>query len=201
MEISMGDSKQNGKEMLEVRWHGRGGQGAKTAAMLFAETAIDEGKHGQGFPDYGPERMGAPMRGFTRISDNPILVHSGIEEPQIVVVLDQTLLDSIDITEGVPEDGIIIVNTHLKPNEIREKLKLKGKKVYTLNATQIALDTIGRPIPNTVMLGALIKLTKLFDIDIMEKNITKKFTKKYGEKVAVGNVKAIKRAFEEVVSE
>lgn len=197
----MGDIKQKGKEMLEVRWHGRGGQGAKTAAMLFAETAIDEGKHGQGFPDYGPERMGAPMRGFTRVSDNPILVHSGIEEPQIVVVLDQTLLDSVDIIEGIPEDGLIIVNTHLKPKEIREKLKLKGRKVYTLNATQIALDTIGRPIPNTVMLGALIKLTNLFDIEVMEKNITKKFTKKYGEKVAIGNVKAIKRAFEEVVSE
>jgi pyruvate ferredoxin oxidoreductase gamma subunit len=198
MELNMGF---NGKEMLEVRWHGRGGQGAKTAAMLFAETAIDEGKHGQGFPDYGPERMGAPMRGFTRVSEEPILIHSGIEEPQIVVVLDQTLLDSVDISEGVPDDGTIIVNTHLKPKQIREKLNLKGRKIFTVNATQIALDTIGRPIPNTVMLGALIKLTNLFDLDVLEKNITKKFTKKYGEKVAIGNVKAIKRAFEEVQSE
>jgi pyruvate ferredoxin oxidoreductase gamma subunit len=198
MELYMGV---NGKEMLEVRWHGRGGQGAKTAAMLFAETAIDEGKHGQGFPDYGPERMGAPMRGFTRVSEDPILVHCGIEEPQIVVVLDQTLLDSVDVSVGVPDDGTIIVNTHLQPKQIREKLKLKGRKIYTLNATQIALDTIGRPIPNTVMLGALIKLTNLFDLEVLEKNIEKKFTKKYGEKVAIGNVKAIKRAFEEVQSE
>ena len=191
----------NAREMLEVRWHGRGGQGAKTAAMLFAETAIEEGKYGQGFPDYGPERMGAPMRGFTRISEKPILVHSGIEEPQIVVVLDQTLIDSVDITEGVPDDGMIIVNTHLTPKQIRERLNLKGRKVYSLNATQIAIDTIGKPIPNTVMLGALIKLTNIFDINNLEKNITNKFTKKFGEKVAAGNVKAIKRAFEEVVSE
>ncbi len=190
-----------GKDMLEVRWHGRGGQGAKTAAMLFAETAIEEGKYGQGFPDYGPERMGAPMRGYTRVSDNQILVHSSIEEPRVVVVLDQTLLDTVNVVEGVPADGLIIVNTHLGPKQIREKLKLKDRKVYTLNATQIALDTIGRPIPNTVMLGALIKITGLFDINDMEKNITKKFTKKYGEKVAVGNVKAIRRAFEEVLSE
>jgi pyruvate ferredoxin oxidoreductase gamma subunit len=194
----MGD---NEKEMLEVRWHGRGGQGAKTAAMLFAETAIEEGKYGQGFPDYGPERMGAPMRGFTRISDKPIFVHSGIEEPKIVVVLDQTLLDSVDISEGVPSDGMLIINTHLTPKQIREKLKLEGRKIHTLNATQIALDTIGKPIPNTVMLGALIKLTNLFNIDDMQKNITKKFTKKFGEKVAIGNVKAIKRAYEEVQSE
>ena len=191
----------DGKEMLEVRWHGRGGQGAKTAAMLFAETAIEEGKYGQGFPDYGPERMGAPMRGFTRVSNTPILVHSSIEEPQVVVVLDQTLLDSVNVVEGVPSDGMVIVNTHLEPKQIREKLNLKDRKVYTLNATQIALDTIGRPIPNTVMLGALIKITGLFDINDMETNITKKFTKKYGEKVATGNVKAIRRAFEEVLSE
>jgi len=191
----------DGREMLEVRWHGRGGQGAKTAAMLFAETAIEEGKYGQGFPDYGPERMGAPMRGFTRVSNDPILVHSSIEEPQVVVVLDQTLLDSVNIVEGVPSDGILIVNTHLEPKQIREKLKLQDMKVYTLNATQIALDTIGKPIPNTVMLGALIKITGLFDINDMETNITKKFTKKFGEKVATGNVKAIRRAFEEVLSE
>jgi pyruvate ferredoxin oxidoreductase gamma subunit len=194
----MGES---GKEMLEVRWHGRGGQGAKTAAMLFAETAIEEGKYGQGFPDYGPERMGAPMRGFTRISEKPITVHSGIEEPQIVVVLDQTLLDSVNVSKGVPDNGMLIINTHLTPKQIREKLDLSGRKIYTLNATQIALDTIGKPIPNTVMLGALIKITNLFNIEDMEKNIAKKFTKKFGEKVAAGNVKAIKRAYEEVQSE
>lgn len=190
-----------GKEMLEIRWHGRGGQGAKTAAMLFAETAIEEGKYGQGFPDYGPERMGAPLRGFTRVSNHPIIIHSSIEEPYVVVVLDQTLLNSVDIVEGVPADGLILVNTHLTPKEIREKLKISDRKIFTVNATQIALDTIGKPIPNTVMLGALIKTTGIFDIHDMEKNITKKFNLKFGEKIATGNVKAIKKAFEEVVSE
>jgi pyruvate ferredoxin oxidoreductase gamma subunit len=191
----------DGKEMLEIRWHGRGGQGAKTAAMLFAETAIEEGKYGQGFPDYGPERMGAPLKGFTRVSNQPIIIHSSIEEPHVVVVLDQTLLNSVNIVEGVPSDGFIIVNTHLKPKEIREKLKISDRKIYAVNATQIALDTIGKPIPNTVMLGALIKVTGIFDIHGMEKNITKKFNLKFGEKIATGNVKAIKKAFEEVAAE
>jgi len=191
----------DGKEMLEIRWHGRGGQGAKTAAMLFAETAIEEGKYGQGFPDYGPERMGAPLRGFTRVSNQPIIIHSSIEEPLVVVVLDQTLLNSVNITEGVPSDGIIIVNTHLKAKEIREKLKILDKTIYVVNATQIALDCIGKPIPNTVMLGALIKITGIFNIHDMEHNIKKKFEKKFGEKIATGNVKAIKKAFEEVETE
>ncbi len=191
----------NGNPMLEIRWHGRGGQGAKTAAMLFAESAIEEGKHGQGFPDYGPERMGAPMRGFTRISDEPINVHCAIEEPKIVIVLDQTLLESVDVAEGVPQDGIIIVNTQKTPEEIRRQIKLNGRKVYTVNATQIALDTIGRPIPNTVMLGALLRATNVLDIATLEKNITKKFAKKYNTKVAEGNVNAIRRAFEEVIAE
>ena len=191
----------DGKEMLEIRWHGRGGQGAKTAAMLFAETAIEEGKYGQGFPDYGPERMGAPLKGFTRVSNQPIIIHSSIEEPHVVVVLDQTLLNSVNIVEGVPSDGLIIVNTHLKPKEIREKLKISDRKIFAVNATQIALDTIGKPIPNTVMLGALIKVTGIFDIHGMGKNITKKFNLKFGEKIATGNVKAIKKAFEEVAAE
>lgn len=191
----------DGKEILEIRWHGRGGQGAKTAAMLFAETAIEEGKYGQGFPDYGPERMGAPLRGFTRVSNQPIIIHSSIEEPLVVVVLDQTLLNSVDITEGVPADGIIIVNTHLRAKEIREKLKISDRTIYVVNATQIALDCIGKPIPNTVMLGALIKVTGIFNIHDMEHNIKKKFEKKFGEKIATGNVKAIKKAFEEVETE
>jgi len=190
-----------GKEMLEIRWHGRGGQGAKTAAMLFAETAIEEGKYGQGFPDYGPERMGAPLKGFTRVSNQPIIIHSSIEEPHVVVVLDQTLLNTVNIVEGVPSDGLIIVNTHLTAKEIREKLKISDRKIFAVNATQIALDTIGKPIPNTVMLGALIKVTGIFDIHDMEKNISKKFNLKFGEKIATGNVKAIKKAFEEVTAE
>ncbi len=187
--------------MIEIRWHGRGGQGVKTAAMLFAETAIEEGKFAQGFPEYGPERMGAPVKGFTRIDDKPIRIHSGIENPQVVVVLDPTLLESIDVTEGTPEDGIVIINTELSPHQVREKFGLKKGKIYTLNATKIALDTIGRPIPNTVMLGALIRVTGVLDLDTLLKNLTKKFSKKFAQKVVEGNIQAIKKAFEEVKGE
>ncbi|CUS85304.1 2-oxoacid:acceptor oxidoreductase family protein [Candidatus Kryptonium thompsonii] len=187
--------------MIEIRWHGRGGQGAKTAAMLFAETAIEEGKFAQGFPEYGPERMGAPVKGFTRIDDKPIRVHSGIENPRVVVVLDQTLLETIDVTEGMPEDGILIINTEKSPEQIRKQFGIKKGKIYTVNATKIALDTIGRPIPNTVMLGALIKVTGVLDLDTLLKNIVKKFSKKFSDKVVEGNVQAIKKAFEEVKGE
>ncbi len=195
--------KQNFEQskMIEIRWHGRGGQGVKTAAMLFAETAIEEGKFAQGFPEYGPERMGAPVKGFTRIDDKPIRIHSGIENPQVVVVLDPTLLDTIDVTEGMPDDGILIINTEQTPNQIREKYKIKKGKIYALNATKIALDTIGRPVPNTVMLGALVKLTGVLDLDTLLKNIVKKFSKKFNAKIVEGNIEAIKKAFEEVKGE
>ncbi|CUT05011.1 2-oxoacid:acceptor oxidoreductase family protein [Candidatus Chrysopegis kryptomonas] len=168
---------------------------------FFAETAIEEGKFAQGFPEYGPERMGAPVKGFTRIDDKPIRIHSGIENPQVVIVLDPTLLEAIDVTEGMPDDGILIINTELSPKEIREKFGIKKGKIYTVNATKIALDTIGKPIPNTVMLGALIKVTGVLDLDTLLKNIVKKFSRRFNEKVVEGNVQAIKKAFEEVKGE
>jgi len=186
------------KKPLEIRWHGRGGQGAKTAALLFAESAIEEGKHGQGFPDYGPERMGAPMRGFTRIDDEPIRIHSQITDPDIVAVLDQTLLSIVDVSEGMPDNGTLIVNTHKKPEEIRKQLNLKGRKVCTVDATKISLETIGKDIPNTVMIGAIIRATKVLNIKTLIHNIDKKFLKKYNKAVAEANIKAINRAYSEV---
>ncbi len=188
-------------KFVEIRWHGRGGQGAKTAAMLLAESAIEDGKYGQGFPDYGPERMGAPMQGFNRIADEPIHVHSQIYNPDVVIVLDQTLMSVIDVVKGLKEDGIVIVNTPDSPADVRKKLNLEGRKIYTLNATQIALDTIGRPIPNTVMIGAIIKVTGILNIDTMIHDMEKKFLKKYNQKVADANIAAIKRSAEEVISE
>jgi pyruvate ferredoxin oxidoreductase gamma subunit len=188
-------------EMIEIRWHGRGGQGVKTASLLFAETSIEEGKYAQGFPEYGPERMGAPVKGFTRIDDKPIRIHSGIENPQVVVVLDQTLLETIDVTEGMPEDGVLIINTELTPKQVREKFGIKRGKIYTVNATKIALETIGKPIPNTVMLGALIRVTGVLDLDTLLKNIAKKFSRRYSQKIIEGNIQAIKKAFEEVKEE
>lgn len=189
------------KQLTEVRWHGRGGQGAKTAALLLAGAALDEGKYIQGFPEYGPERMGAPMQSFTRISENPITIHSHVSSPDAVVVLDSTLLEMVDVTAGLPEEGVILVNTSRSPEEVKKKLDLKKAKVFTVDATSISMETMGRNLPNTPMLGALIKATSLLKIDTVISNIEKKLGKKYNAKVVEGNVKAIKRAYKEVKGE
>lgn len=187
--------------LIELRWHGRGGQGAKTAALLLADAVITEGRYGQAFPDYGPERTGAPMRGFTRISDQPIRIHSAVQNPNVVIVLDQTLLDAVNIVEGTDEDSIIIINTPETPQKIREKLKLNGRKIFTLNANQIAQKVIGRPIPNTVMLGALIKATGLMKMETLLSGLQKKFSHKFSKLVIDKNIEAVKRAYEEVRGE
>jgi pyruvate ferredoxin oxidoreductase gamma subunit len=186
------------QKLLEIRWHGRGGQGAKTAATFLAEAVLGAGKYSQGFPEYGPERMGAPMKGFTRISDEPIKHHCGIYPPDVVVVLDPSLLDTVDVTEGLTENGIIIVNTGKCPADIRKKLGLKGRKVCTVDATKISLEEFGRPIPNTPMIGALIRLTGILDLDTIIEDIKRKFAKKFSEKIVEGNINSIKRGYGEV---
>jgi len=186
--------------LTEIRWHARGGQGAKTAATMLAEIVLNEGKYGQGFPDYGPERMGAPMRGFTRISDKPIRMHSAVYNPNVVIVLDPTLLDVVDVLEGTNDNTVVIINTADTMDKISKKLKIGNRKLWILNGTKIALDTIGRPIPNTPMLGALVKATKLIKLDTLYTDLRKKFGKKFPERVIQGNLDAIKRAYEEVVS-
>lgn len=188
-------------EMMEIRWHGRGGQGAKTASLLLASAAAMEGKYSQGFPEYGPERMGAPMRGFNRVSDEPIDVHCAIYSPKIVVVLDDTLVSSANVADGTSEDGIIIVNTVKSASDIRKELGLEGRKIYVVNATGIAIDEIGRPIPNAPMLGALIAISGMLSLDTIIEQITKKFSHGFRPEVLEGNVRAIKRAHEEVTGE
>jgi pyruvate ferredoxin oxidoreductase gamma subunit len=185
--------------LKEIRWHGRGGQGAKTAATLIGQVAIDEGKFGQGFPEYGPERMGAPIRGFTRISEEPINQHCAIEYPDIIVVLDATLLDTVDVCENVKENGTVIVNTNEDGGSIKDKLSCKNVNLFLINATQIALDEIGRPIPNTPMMGALVKATEILELKTVNKSLEKKFGKKFSQKVIDGNLNAVKRAYEEVI--
>lgn len=187
-------------DVTEIRWHARGGQGAKTASLLFAEAASMEGKYSQGFPDYGPERMGAPMRGFNRISDEPIRVHCAIYSPAIVVVLDDTLLKSVDVAAGTPEDGIIIVNTVKGVADVRRELGVEGRDVHVVDATGIAIGEIGRPIPNAPMLGALIKVTGILSLDSILEQIKKKFSHGFRPEVLDGNIRAIKRAYEEVTS-
>jgi pyruvate ferredoxin oxidoreductase gamma subunit len=188
---------------VEIRWHGRGGQGAKTAALLFGEAALSLGKYIQAFPEYGPERMGAPVASFNRLSDKPITLHCAITNPQIVVVLDPTLMASVDVTAGLPEDGKLIVNTSFSPQEVRKQLNLKGRKVYTVNASAISLETIGREIPNTPMLGALARVSGLLELAPLLSDMEKKLKVKFASKPEVikGNLEAIKRAWEEVKSE
>ena len=189
-------------QMTEIRWHARGGQGAKTGSLLLAQAAAMEGKYSQGFPDYGPERMGAPMRGFTRISDEPIRVHCAISEPGMVVVLDDTLLSSVDVVSGTPvDDGLLVVNTLKSAADVRSELKLEGRKVFTVDATGIAIGEIGRPIPNAPMLGALIKVADLLSLETVKGQIKKKFSHGFRPEVLEGNLRAIQRAYEEVVGE
>lgn len=188
------------RDMTEIRWHGRGGQGAKTAAQLVAQVAMDEGKCSQGFPEYGPERMGAPIRGFTRISEHVIRQHCPIERPDVVVVLDETLVGLGAVTEATDAHTIFVVNTTVSPAEMSERLNVPGSKVYCVDATQISIDEIGRLMPNTPMVGALIKATGCISVETVKKDIEKKFMKKFGERVVDGNNRAIERAHEEVQS-
>jgi len=185
--------------MVEIRWHARGGQGAKTASDFLADAAIDAGKYSQGFPDYGPERMGAPIRAYNRISENEIHVNCSVDHPDVVLILDASLLDIMDVTEGSTEDTKYIINTPKSPDEIKDKLGMKDGNVYTVNATQISIDEIGRPIPNTPMVGALIRVTDLVSIDIIFDEVKEKFSKKFSEKIVQGNINSIKRAYEEVL--
>lgn len=190
--------------MMEIRWHGRGGQGAKTAALLVGDAVLAQGKYMQAFPEYGPERMGAPVQSFNRISDEPITLHCHVTNPSVVVVLDPTLIGATDITAGLPDDGIIIINTDQSASSFREKLGIRnGQKVYTVDASKIARETIGRDIPNTPMLGALVGVTKMLDFDAMLEDTKHKLEKKFRSKPGIveGNVKAIQRAAEEVRSD
>ncbi len=187
--------------MTEVRWHGRGGQGAKTAALLLGEAAITAGKYVQAFPEYGPERMGAPVASFDRISDKEITIHSPVIAPNAVVVLDETLIDSVNVTKGLPEDtGVLVVNTPYKKEEILVKLNGWKGKLVVIDASKVAQENIGKPIPNTPMMGALIAATGIMEIDHLIEDTKKKLEKKFKNKPEVieGNLKAIKAAYEEV---
>ena len=187
--------------LTEIRWHARGGQGAVTAAKMVAEVALGQKKYFQAFPEYGPERSGAPIVAFTRISDKPIQVYAGIEHPQIVIVLDATLLSIIDVTKGAPADAIVLVNSDLPPAVLRAKYHIEGHRLYAIAATKIATETIGRPIPNTPMVGALTRITGLFPLESVVEFLRADFGKKFPPKVVEGNINAITRAYEEVQGE
>ncbi|MCS7364369.1 MAG: 2-oxoacid:acceptor oxidoreductase family protein [archaeon GB-1867-035] len=183
--------------MIEIRWHGRGGQGAWTASNLLASAALKEGKYVQSFPTFGPERMGAPIMAFTRISDEPIEIHCNIYTPDAVVVLDPTLLNSKMIIEGLKEGGYIIANFRGKPEELAEKLGVRGKgyKVYTVAATDIAVKILKRGITNTAMLGALIRTIGIVKLESIYEALKERFPGKIGEL----NIKVVERAYKETM--
>lgn len=188
--------------LKEVRWHGRGGQGTVTAAKIFAETATSGGKYVQAFPEYGPERMGAPLRAYNRISDNPIYMHCQVLEPNIVVVVDPSLIKKADmLLEGTNEETMFLINTPKGPAEIRNILLLKGGKVFTVDATKISLETLGRPIPNTPMLGAMARVSGLIELDHLLEQLKANFGKKFSQDVINNNIQAINRAYQEVIGE
>jgi len=188
-------------DCIEFRWHGRGGQGTVTAAKLLAETMVGNGKYVQAFPEYGPERMGAPVRAYNRISDRPLTIHCQVTQPRIVIVVDPSLIGVVDILEGVPEDGVIVVNTPKSPEEIRKRLKAGPRKVYTVDATKISLDTLGKPMPNTAMLGALAKVAEELDIKALLRQVEKNFSKKFDQRTIEANLKMVERAYQEVKGE
>ncbi len=184
-------------ELIEIRWHGRGGQGVVTAAKLLAETAMKEGKYFQALPEYGPERMGAPIRAYTRISSQPIVPHCLVTEPNIVVVIDPTLAKIIDVTEGIAKGGMILINSPLSPAELRSILNYAGEKVGTVDATKVALNTLKRNFPNVPMLGALLKATGVVNKTNLIYIIKYKMGATMSREVVEANIQAFEQGYNE----
>ena len=186
--------------LMEIRWHGRGGQGAKTASLLLADAAFNTGKYIQGFPEYGPERMGAPITAYNRISDEPITIHSNIYDPDYVVVVDDTLLDCVDVTAGLKETGAIVINTTHENDYLKERLKGYKGEVYKIDARKISMETLGKYFPNTPMLAAIVKVSKVMSEEAFLEDMVGSFKHKFAKKPEVieGNMKALEMALKEV---
>lgn len=187
-------------DLVEIRWHGRGGQGAKTASLLLADAAFNTGNYIQGFPEYGPERMGAPITAYNRISPNPITIHSNIYEPDYVVVVDDSLLETIDVTAGLKETGAIVINT-TKERDYLDKV-LKGYKgdIYTIDARSISIEALGKYFPNTPMLAAIIKVSNIMDEKTFLEDMLGSFKHKFAKKPEVieGNMKALELSLKSI---
>lgn len=186
--------------LIEIRWHGRGGQGAKTASLLLADAAFNTGKYIQGFPEYGPERMGAPITAYNRISNTPITVHSNIYEPDYVVVVDDTLLETVDVTAGLKETGGIVINTTKNEEYLKKALKGYTGNIYTIDARKISMETLGKYFPNTPMLASIVKVTNIMTDEELIKDMNGSFKHKFAKKPEVieGNMNALKMALQEV---
>ena len=187
-------------EAVVIRLHGRGGQGAKTACLLLADVAFSSGKHVQGFPEYGPERMGAPITAYNRITDEHCKVHSNIYTPDYVVVVDETLLKSVDVTSGLKESGALIINSRKSPEEIRRLTGGYKGKICVVDAEKISMETLGKNFPNTPMLAAVVKVSNVIDSERFIKDMKESFQHKFAHKenLIEGNMKALTKAMEEV---
>ena len=187
-------------DMIEIRWHGRGGQGAKTASLLLADAAFNTGRYIQGFPEYGPERMGAPITAYNRISTSPITIHSNIYEPDYVVVVDDTLLESVDVTAGLKETGAIVINTTKDAEYLRNVLKGYKGEIYKIDARKISIEALGKYFPNTPMLAAIVKVSKVMTDEEFLNDMQGSFKHKFAKKTEVieGNMKALEMALKEV---
>ena len=186
--------------MIEIRWHSRGGQGAKTASLLLADVAFNTGKFIQGFPEYGPERMGAPITAYNRISDTPIRIHSNIYEPDFVVVVDDSLIGTVNVTQGLKKDGSVIINTGMDEETVRKKLNGYEGNLYIIDATRISVECLKANYPNTAMLAAVIKVTSLMSKEELLKNMEDAFNHKFSKKPEViqPNMEALRRGFDEI---
>ena len=187
-------------DLIEIRWHGRGGQGAKTASLLLADAAFNTGKYIQGFPEYGPERMGAPIVAYNRISNNPITIHSNIYEPDYVVVVDDTLLDCVDITAGLKETGAIVINSTRSNEELKSSLKNYNGSIYKIDARKISVEALGKYFPNTPMLAAIVKVSGIMSDEAFLNDMIGSFKHKFAKKPEVidGNMKALEMALKEI---
>lgn len=187
-------------ELIEIRWHGRGGQGAKTASLLLADAAFNTGKYIQGFPEYGPERMGAPITAYNRISTKPITIHSNIYEPDYVVVVDDTLIESVDVTAGLKKTGAIVINTTKDGEYLKKHLKGYEGEIYKIDARKISMETLGKYFPNTPMLASIVKVSNVMTNEEFLNDMQGSFKHKFAKKPEVieGNMKALEMALKEV---
>lgn len=188
------------QNIIEIRWHGRGGQGAKTASLLLADAAFNTGKYVQGFPEYGPERMGAPITAYNRISSERSTVHSNIYFPDYVVVVDESLLTTVDVTAGLKSSGAIVINSGKSPSELRPLLGGYKGRICTIDANRISEEELGKTFPNTPMLAAIVKVSGIVDAKEFVQDMEASFQHKFASKPQMieGNMRALKRSMEEV---
>lgn len=189
----------NTNNLFEIRIHSRGGQGAKTIGQILAEAAIEDGKFTEAFAEYGPERSGAPMQVFVRISDKPILIHSNVKNPDIVILADPSLLGMVDITAGLKKNGVLLVNSHKNDCDVISILNCT-QKVYCLNATKIAVETLGKDFSGIVLLGALNKITGIVSKTALEEELEEIFSRKKGKEMAEKNILAFRRGYDAIIN-